>query len=211
LLAGRAVDVPSVDEVGYQKASYATELWRDFSAGLTSFEAPETSDPEALMAAFNSYMDSLTVIRDERMGEYRARVNEDRNNRVRRRADVALGLARVSPSVALSLATSELAGTSPELKDRFYDQAMGYQSVLADFLYEKTGIKVGGRMIVMKQTIGGEEPEPIDPHELPEFNFQQPSTAASLAAVLPDVGLLALFNLLFFAGSVVAFNRYDAR
>ena len=211
LLAGRAVDVPSVDETGYQKASYATDLWRDFREGMKGFKAPQSDDANAMMDAFNAYMDSLTSVRDEKMNTYRARVNEERNNRVHRRARLALSLARISPSAALAQATSGLAGTSLELKQRFYDQAMSYQPALSDFLYEKTGVKVGGRMIIMKQEEGGEKPQPIDPSDLPAFEFQQPPLRTVLAGVLPDFGLLGLFNLIFFGGAIAAFNRYDAR
>jgi ABC-type transport system involved in multi-copper enzyme maturation permease subunit len=211
LLAGRSVEVPSVDEVGYQKASFATDLWKDFRESLAGFQAPKTEDPEEMMTYFNKYMDSLSTTRDQKLEEFRARVNENRYNRVQERAAIAFGLARVSPSVTLSLATAELAGTSPDLKQRYYDQAMAYQPILSDFLFEKTGFRVGAGMFIMKQGGEKEEPEPIDPTELPVFDFQQPSYTTMMAGVLPDVGLLALFNLLFFAGAVVAFNRYDAR
>ena len=211
LLAGRSVNVPSVDEVGYQKAAYARELWKDFRKGMAAFEAPNTIDPEEMMAAFSNYMDSLTSVRDEEMNTFRGRVNEQRINRVEERAALAFGLARVSPSVALSLATAEMAGTSPELKSRYYDHATAYQQVLADFLYEKTGTKVGGGMIIMKVEDGSEKPQPIDAGELPVFEFRQPPFRTALLSVLPDIGLLAFFNLAFFAGAMVAFNRYDVR
>lgn len=212
LLAGRAVEVPSVDEVGFQKTAYSKDLWQEFRNGMGSFKSPEAGDdPQKMLAAFNGFMDSLTSIRDEKMNTFRARVNEQRNNRIEQRAEVAYGLARVSPSVALTLATSRLAGTSPELKSRYYDQTMAYQPVLSDFLYDKTGVKVGGRMIIMTVDDGEEEPEPIDPAEIPAFRFNQPPARELVAGVLPDMGLLAVFNLIFFAGAVFAFNRYDAR
>lgn len=210
LLAGRAVNVPSVDQVGYEKAEYARALFDEFRAGFSSFGGPTGDNPDEMFAAFNKFMDSLTTIRDEKMSGFRNRVNENRNNRSTYRDRVALGLARVSPSVALELATTELAGTSPELKHRYYEQAMAYQPVFSDFLYEKTGVKVGGRMIVL-DVDDREEPEPIDPSELPIFEFQQPEAESVLASVLPDMGLLAIFNLVFFAGAMVTFNRYDAR
>jgi hypothetical protein len=211
LLAGRAVDVPSVDELGYRKAAYATDLFRGYRTALADFKTPASNDVEVMMTALNRYMDSLTTDLDGRMSAYRGRLNEERDNCVQHRASVALGLARLSPSAALALATSKLAGTSPQLKQRFTDQAAAHQAVLGDFLQEKTGVNVAGRMMVMKITDGEEEPEPIDPAELPRFEFRGPTLTASLNAALPDLGLLALFNLVFFAGAVVAFNRYDAR
>ena len=56
-----------------------------------------------------------------------------------------------------------------------------------------------------------EEPEPIDPNELPVFQYQPPDAASTISEALPDLGLLALFNVMFFAGAFVAFLRYDVR
>ena len=211
LLAGRAVEVPSVDEVGFMKANYARELWKDYRDDMASFKGPQGGEMDVLMAAFNAHMDSLTQTRESKMSEFSSRVNEQRANREDQRAAVALGLARVSPAVALTLAITDLAGSSPDLKKEYYDQAMAYQPVLSDFLFEKTGIRVGQGMVVISQEIGGEPPQPIDPSELPVFQFRQPSFDSLMASALPDIGLLALFNLFFFAAAVVAFNRYDPR
>ena len=209
LLAGRAVEVPSVDEVGYQKAAFASDLFREFRDGLASFQTPANVEIPDLMTVFNRYMDSLTSVRDGKMAEYRGRINEQRDNRENQRARVALGLARLSPAATLAMATSELAGTSPELKRRFYDQAMAHQAVLNDFLFEKTGTSATGRMIRISSDDA--QREPIDPRELPAFTFRQPSLGSVVTRVLPDMGLLAAFNLLFLAAATVAFNRYDVR
>ena len=61
---------------------------------------------------------------------------------------------------------------------------------------------------------GGEsepEPERIDPGEMPEFKYTSPDLSTVLAASATDIGVLAVFNLLFFAGAFVAFSRYDVR
>ena len=213
LLAGRAVTVPSVDEIGAKKASYASQLWSDFRHGMKSFESPETEDVEQLMSAFNKYMDSLTAVRDEKMNDFAAQLNEERYNRQVAQQVAAFGLSRLSPVASLSLATAELAGTSLSLKDRYHQDAMAYQKTYAAFLKEKTGMNVGGRMMVLKVKAGGEEEEeePIDPTELPAFVYNPPSRAASIQAAVVDMGLLGLFNLVFFAGAFIAFRRYDAR
>ena len=211
VLAGRAVNVPSVDEVGFMKTSYAHELWRDFREDLISFKGPQGGEIGELMAAFNNHMDSLTQAREDKMSEFSSRVNEERANREDQRAAVALGLARVSPAVALTLATTELAGSSPDLKREYYDQAMAYQPILSDFLFEKTGLRLGRGMVVISQEIGGEAPQPIDPTEMPAFRFRQPPFVSLLTTALPDIGLLSLFNVFFLAAAVVAFNRYDPR
>lgn len=214
LLAGRNADVPSVDELSAQKATYARQLWKEFRDGLKNFEAPEGGDREtieAVLAAFNKYQDSLTTLRDLKAGRFNDRLNEDRFNRQVVQERLALSLARMSPTAALSLASAALAGTSLELKNRFYAEATSYRKAFNEFLTEKTGMNVGGRMIMWRVNDDEAPPEPIDPQEIPAFTFRDASLAESVGAALPDMGILALFNILFFAGAFLAFLRYDVR
>jgi hypothetical protein len=68
-------------------------------------------------------------------------------------------------------------------------------------------------MFIFKVEEGGEQPEekPIDPNELPAFKMNEPPLSASLENASFDFGLLAFFNIFFFAASFVAFQRYDVR
>ncbi len=217
LLAGRSVDVPSVDEVASQKATFARQLWKEFREGMTSFQAPTdgaTDDVQLIMQSFNKYMDSLTTIRDGKMDVFSERLNEERRNRQQQQQSLAFNLARVSPTASLTLANSALAGTSLELQDRFYREATSYRKGFNSFLKEKTGMNVGGNMMMIKVTDdeGGEvEPEAIDASELPKFNYQTASVSESLDGAVTDIGLLAIFNLLFLAGAFISFRSYDVR
>ena len=59
---------------------------------------------------------------------------------------------------------------------------------------------------------GEEEADPtIDPRELPVFDYEPPPLDQMLRASVADLGLLGLFNLLFFSGAFVSFLRYDVR
>jgi len=215
MLAGHAVDVPSVDEIAAQKASFSRDLWNDFRTSLSDFEAPpmlESDDIEAAMAGFQQYMDSLTKIRDRKMDNFANRLNEERSNRQMVQEKTAFGFARVSPSASLAFATAEMAGTSIALKNRYKKEAISYRQNFNAFMKEKTGIAVHGRMIMIRESDEeGEEPKPIDPQELPVFKFNAASFAESFSAAAADFGLLAVFNLLFFAGAFTAFMRYDLR
>lgn len=210
LLAGRAVDVPSVDQTSYEKAAFASSLWADFRDELAGYQGTKTDDIEAMMHAFNAYMDSLSQARDQKMSDYAGRINENRYNRQVVQQQVAFGLARLSPAASLSLATASLAGTSLAMKDRFRDDANQYQKAFASFLKEKTGMDMGGRVIVMLSDDAQPEEE-IDASEIPVFQSSRRELAGSIGAAAIDIGLLAMFNLLFFAASFVAFGRYDAR
>ncbi|MFH1700462.1 MAG: ABC transporter permease [Candidatus Zixiibacteriota bacterium] len=212
LMAGRAADVPSVDELAAQKASFARQTWKEFNSQLSGFATGPTDDIEQTMDIFHRYMDSLTAERDRKIDELVDRLNETRRNKQIEREKIAFAMAKISPSASLSLALSNLAGTSSELKNRFTQTALDYRKIYNDFVNKKTGMVVGGRMVMIK--IGDEEeeePEPINPAELPEYRFDPIPLKESISAAIVDIGILSLFNIIFFVGAFVSFIRYDVR
>ena len=213
LLAGRAVDVPSVDSIAAQKSAYSMQLREEFVERLSNFKMPE-GNMEASMAAFNSFMDSIGTLREEKMKALTDRLQEDRSNRQKVQERLAFNLARLSPATSLTLATTELAGTSLALMNDFKSQAYDYQTSYQNFIADKTGISPHGgfKMRRISETDGEPtQPEYIDPSEMPHFEFHKRSTGDAFASALVDIGLLALFNMIFFVGTFVAFIRYDVR
>lgn len=214
LLAGRAVDVPSVDNIAYQKASLSSQLWAESREKMSKFRpsASPEEDPMAMMDEFNKFMGDIGKDRQKRMDEFSGRLSEDRRNRQSVQSRWAFNLARLSPTASLSLATSELAGTSLALKENYHREAVAYQQKYGEFLEEKTGMAPGGAHIIIRK-IGEEEEEleAIDPTELPSFDYHRITTPKAVQAAVPDMGLLAIFNLIFFIGAIFAFVRYDPR
>jgi len=211
LLAGRAVDVPSVDYIASQRTNYSIQLRDEFIDALSSFEMPQGVPMEESMSKFHSHMDSISEIRLSKMKALTERLNEDRFNRQQVQENLAFNLARISPTTSLTLATTALAGTSLGLKNEFRSQAMGYQDGYGRFIEEKTGMNPRGMLHIRRIEEGGEEPDLIDPSELPVFDFTPATPTAAFASAAVDFGLLVIFNLIFFAATIVAFLRYDVR
>jgi len=216
LAAGRSVDVPTVDEIASKKAAYAVQLRQEFMDAMNEFDKSnyDVSADQAIM----KYMDSLHGVRADKMADLSARLNEERRNRQEVQHGLAFRLARVSPYASMCLAMTELAGSSLEVKHRFLNQAHDYQTTFADFTKEKTGMTAAGlRIMRIEETVGEDgreappKPEPIDATEIPEFQYAGPSVQNAMSEALPDLGLMVVFNLLFFVGSFVAFVRYDVR
>jgi ABC-type transport system involved in multi-copper enzyme maturation permease subunit len=213
ILAGRAVDVPSVDEVASQKSRYSSQLWAEDRKKMASYK-PEAAgtDPSVMMQQFNKFMQDIADERDKKMEEFNSRLNEERENRRRVQQRIALWLARLSPAATFSLAATALAGTSLALEHQYMDAATAYQKVLAQFMKNKTGMVAGGRMMIMRSTVeDGKKPEPINPRELPEFTYPPMTLGTVFGQSLADLALLALFAMIFFLGSYVGFIRYDVR
>lgn len=218
LVAGRTVDVPSVDELASQKNRFNAQLWSEDRKAMADFKPSppqENSGPgdmEKTLAEFNQLMQRIADEREKKMQEFSGRLNEERENRQRVQGRVALGLARVSPSATFSLAVSSLAGTSLALEHYYKDAAAAYQQSYAAFMKEKTGMLTGGRVMMFRSVVEeGKKPEPINPNDLPAFVFPPMSLAAVIGDSMLDLGLLALFTIVFFFGSYLAFLRYDVR
>ena len=212
LLAGRAVEVPSMDSINFEKANLEDELWQRDRKKMGEYwrENPPDQDEsrEDRMVKFNRFMTELADAREEEQRRLAEQLNENRRNREFAQQKLALNIARISPTASFALASSNLAGTSLELKQRFTDSADSYQETYAAFINEKTDGMGGGWWSRMNQQ---EEAEPINPSELPVYEYSEPDTSEFINGALPDMGILVLFNLLFFAGAFITFLKYDVR
>ena len=215
LLAGRAVSVPSLDEINSQKAKYSAQLRLEDMDKMEQFKPSQTGDMEGMMKELNEFMSNTAQERDKKMKEFGGRLEEDRYNRQKAQERVALTIARLSPATSLSLALASLAETSLNLKDQYRDQTIAYQQEFGKFIQAKTGMNLGGGMRMM--TLGGPQdntgmpPKRIDPQELPIFTFRPNGPAESIGSASMDIGLLMLFGLVFFGGAFAAIYRYDLR
>jgi hypothetical protein len=164
-----------------------------------------------MVKELNEFMEKQAKERDEKMKDFSGRLNETRLNAQRQQSRLALALARISPTASFTLAATDLAGSSPELKSRYQDDVANYQKVYGEFMLEKTGINPGGSMMVVKMKDDDTKPKPIDPNELPKFNSTPAASASAISTAMPNIVLLVLYNLLALAGAFVAIQRYDLR
>ena len=233
LYAGRAIEVPSVDDISYQKRQLQTQLIQDDmkelaramggesdGGGIRLSFNEEAEDPEEAqrrmqerMENFQRKQQELADERDKKMAELSEKLNTERYNRQRVQQRWAFGLSRISPASAFTLAITALAGTSLEAEDHFMEAATDYQRTFRSFQEEKAGMSGGGGfMIVMRSGDEEEqEPEKIDVSEIPAFTYEKPALTQIAQTLTLDAGLLVFFNILFFAAAFVAFLRYDVR
>jgi len=212
LIAGRAVDVPSVDQIDYEKSKYSRQLFTERMDAMQEFlqQGRATDDREKFMADMQEFSKKQGEEYDEKMNTLTQKLNEDRNNKAGVQQRLALSLARVSPTASFSLAAADLASTSLSLRDSYLKAAAAYQTDYANFM-ESKGADQRGVMISIHSTQEPEEPEAIDTRELPQFHYEPPTAEEAISSSLPDLGILLVFNLVFFAGAFVAFLRYDVR
>lgn len=221
LMSARLVDVPTVDIVEKQKREYAAQLMTEDRAKMSNFKPDPSTPPEEMIGQFSKFMGELANEREIKTSEFNARLNEDRENRQRDQQRLAMNLARLSPATSMSLAMTQLAGTSISMKNRFSDQARDYQAVFRTFLEEKNPGSINmGEGMVMRVTInqgsgnvnvGGSNDTKINPSELPVFEYKDVRLADVSASAIPDIALLVGFGIVFFVGAFVQFLRFDVR
>jgi len=212
LISGQAVDVPSVDQIDYEKSKYSRQLFGERMNGMQKFiqQNRDNDDHGQFMADMQEFMGQQQDDFDAKMLVLTEQLNEQRNNKAGLQQNLALALARISPTASFSLAAADLASTSLALRSSYMDAANSYQSAYAQFMQSKDADSQGFRFM-RHGNDEVEEPEEIDLRELPEFTYQPPDASEAIAASLPDLGLLLLFNIVFFAGAFVAFLKYDVR
>ena len=202
-----------MDEINSQKSRFMSQLWNEDRGKLNGFTPTATGDVQSVMNEFNKYMQGLADDREKRFNEFAARLNEERINRQVEQEHIALVLSGISPSALFTLAASEAAGTSLRLEQRFLSQAKDYQKQYALFMKEKTGMNTGGFAMVFRMMTddNAEKPKPININEMPQFQYAQAGILEGIGSYAGYTGMLAVFNLLFFAGAFVAFRKYDVR
>lgn len=211
MLSGRAVNVPTIDEISYQKAKLRYQLWKEDQQKLSSFKPQKAEDIQGMAQEFSEYMQELSDKRNEALDNLSRQLNEDRYNWQHRQQSMAFGLARISPAACYSLAVSYLAGSSLEQKRYFKDAAAAYQETFGKFILEKTGMNLGGGLVMVRVNDDQTEPEPINPEQIPPFLYKSQPLAVLMNQALPDITILVLFNLIFYSCAFVAFMKYDVR
>jgi len=209
LVAGRAVDVPSVDEIAYQKMALQSQLWQEDRKKMNNYKS-DTQDMSKMMSDFQQFMAEIADERNEKVSQYNQRLNQERQNRQSVQEATAFWIGRASPVAGFALAAMQLAGSGIDLKNQYRKDASRYQEIYAGFLKNYTDGPLPGGGIVMRM-VGDEEAEPIDPGELPVYQFRKASFTDDIAKAGVDLGLLLVFIFTGFGASIWAFARFDVR
>jgi ABC-type transport system involved in multi-copper enzyme maturation permease subunit len=212
LLAGNMIEVPSTSKIYYQRLQMMNQQSREYLTKLNEIyegfykELAQSGDtsPEAIdqtQKKISKTLENIQADMDKNISVYVNRLNEERYNKQVQQERLALGIARLSPSAVLTLASNELCGTSLELRNNFRERLAIYSGDYYDFIEKK-----------QKQNSGDmQTSSPVNPAEIPEFIYQPNEPAVIMQRVFPDIAILFIFNLVFFLAAFIAFLRYDLR
>lgn len=207
LLAGKVIDMPTLDEIAVQEDRLSLQLNNEFKKKMIAFKPLHKDDEDLASQELFQLIYKLLNERSASVEKLSERLDEDRENKQQLQARLGFSLSRISPAASLTLALSSLAGTDYRLMNNYREQAELYRQGYVAFLKHKIdsiATEVAAKGI-------SEEPKHIDPTELPVFQYSPPSLQQAINVAMPDAGLLLIYCLLVLSGAMIAFNHYDLR
>ena len=237
MAAGQFVDVPSVAEMDSRKAAFLKEQSdrmqekmmqrsQELSKRLMTMKPEERAiNAKKFSDEFRQELDKLQKEREAERAEYVKRLEEDRRNRQSYQEKLGFMLSRFSPASSFCLAVMNLASTDIQLKSRAEESMKDFRSRLLALAEEKSkeeesgGIRGRGMMITTVKKDDGtmavkfhvSDPPTVHPEDVPVFKESPRDFGETVAGTLVDVGLLAIYSIVAFSITFVAFLRYDVR
>lgn len=141
---------------------------------------------------------------------------EDHHNKMLAQAFVGRNLTRFSPTVIYQRASETIAGTGINHVVSLQDQIKEYQAELKEYIRSKDSEDPLSLHLIFPERNSAQawrttSHNPVDFTTVPKFQERNLALDQSLKLAIWDIGLLALFNLAFFAGTFISFLRYDVR
>jgi len=121
-----------------------------------------------------------------------------------------------SPVTVYRRAAEALVGTGVSHCVNLHHQVRQYQDVLLQYVRDEDSPDPDSLHLLFDEYVCADRwhtisHQPVDFETVPKFHERRLPLGASLRLALWDLGLLVLFNLVFFALSFVAFTKYDVR
>jgi ABC-type transport system involved in multi-copper enzyme maturation permease subunit len=205
-----------------------------------SGKAPNPTELDRKLGEISAEMWSNTARFGERAGNWAGNVNNPMNNPPARgrlktaevnaknqaredyhrkmlaQAFIGRNLTSFSPTVIYQRASEAVAGTGINHCVSLLKQIKEYQAELREFIRSKDAEDHLSLHLIFPEANSAAawntiSHAPVDFTTVPKFQEHDVALGQSLKSAVWDIGLLVLFNLVFFAGAFVSFLRYDVR
>jgi len=159
---------------------------------------------QELRARYELQVEHLFNESQRRIASELNRIEQDYRNLRNIQLSIAMNLARISPVSCYAYIVSGLSGTGISEPDNFVSNARMFQEDINQIFYDKV-FYIFGRQ---KRTEGFNVSDPLS---FPDMRYRHLNLAEALQIHWPDILLLCLFDVLFFALALMRFSRYDVR
>jgi len=143
-------------------------------------------------------------------------VRDDHHNRLLAQALTGRNLTCISPVAIYQRASEAVAGTGINRCADIYRQMREYQAVLKEYVRTKdmedpASLHLVNPELSTARSWRAISHNPVDFDTVPKFQEKDLALGESLKLAIWDIGLLILFNIVFFAASFASFLQYDVR
>lgn len=150
------------------------------------------------------------------MWEAEDQILEEHLNQIMAQAIIGRRLTRFLPTTVYQNASEAVAGTGLNRFIELYQQIKRYRQDLKEFIRSKDLEDPDSLHLLTPeiQTVKNWRMishKPVDFDTVPKFAERDLGLGESLQLAIWDIGLLALFNIVFFAAAFVSFLKYDVR
>jgi ABC-type transport system involved in multi-copper enzyme maturation permease subunit len=150
------------------------------------------------------------------MWEAEDQILEEHLNQMMAQATIGRRFTRFLPTTIYQNASEAVAGTGLNRFIELYQQIKRYRQDLKEFIRSKDSEDPDSLHLLTPEIITVLNwrmisHKPVDFDTVPKFQERDLALGESLQLAILDIGLLALFNLVFFAAAFVSFLRYDVR
>ena len=200
LFVGTLDPIPSIEIVSSRKRAQLANIEDEFRPmellETTKLrEAPSPNNPSAARRWATYFM---------RRYETKTRIADERVDQQLRQVKLARELTQVSPIVCFQYAMEGLANTGILSYMDFVKQVRRYRQTFIDFI--KTEDRGDPESLHIYPVREGLSQKPVDPNAVPRFEER-----ISYQSVIFPVGLLILFNLVFFTAALLSFLKCDLK
>ena len=173
------------------------------NAGSTS-RNPGECNPPGRARAYNDLTERNNKMIDEHM------------NQIIEQVAVGRRFTRISPTEIYRKACETIAGPGIGRFSELRRQISRYQADLKDYVRSRDAEDPNSLHLLYDEMYTAQvwrtiSHHPVDFDTVPKFQERDLALGLSLKLAIWDIGLLVLFNLVFFAATFVSFLRYDVR
>lgn len=194
-IAQALVPVPTVQTVEREKWAVSEAANAERGRRMREY-GQNTKDSEAVRAVVYSEMFRDCFIDIARGHE---QIQAEYERAVDRQISAAVWLSRLSPAASLVYASGETADTGIREWRRFRKAVQAYRVRFLNYCEDKWIERAR------------QDFKPITTEDYPRFHYYRPDVRDRLVAGAVDLGLLAVWGLIFLVAGYVAFLRYDVR
>jgi ABC-type transport system involved in multi-copper enzyme maturation permease subunit len=201
LSASQISPVPSVHEITAKKNAFFQQTFGGAQKRMMDWmkeNAPKTAqDQKAFQDKFKKFQEDFLHEMTSKTDEYNAALERDYQARMRAQERLAIDLSRISPASALNFSTMSLARTGLDEYNQFLGSLRAYRMIYSEWMRPRI-------------LLSGEQGK-VNLADMPQYKYEPEALGKSLARTLPDIGLMAVLIIVFFAGAYASFLKYDVR